>query len=56
VLAALPFIIAGLLQLISPGYLAPMFESDTGRSLMVFQLIFMVLGYAIINRMIAIKV
>ncbi len=56
VLIALPIIIAMLLQLISPGYLAPMFESDTGRSLMVFQVIFMVLGYAIINRMIAIKV
>ncbi len=56
VLAVLPFIIAGLLQLINPGYLEPMFESDTGRSLMIFQVMFMVLGYVIVNRMISIKV
>ena len=55
VLIALPFIAFVLLNLVRPGYTAPLFESDTGLKMVYGTLVSMALGAFFIRRIIRIK-
>jgi tight adherence protein B len=55
VLIALPFIAFVLLNLLKPGYTAPLFETETGRKMVYGTLISMALGAFFIRRIIQIK-
>jgi tight adherence protein B len=55
ILLALPFIAFVLLNLVRPGYTAPLFESDTGRIMVYGTLVSMALGAYFIRRIIKIK-
>jgi tight adherence protein B len=55
ILLALPFIAFVLLNLIRPGYTAPLFETDTGRIMVYGTLVSMALGAYFIRRIIKIK-
>ena len=55
ILLALPFIAFVLLNLIRPGYTAPLFESETGRIMVYGTLVSMALGAFFIRRIITIK-
>ena len=55
ILLALPFIAFVLLNLIRPGYTAPLFESETGRIMVYLTLVSMALGAFFIRRIITIK-
>jgi len=52
IIGALPFIVAGLVSLVSPGYLAPLFESTLGHIWLGVGAFLMFLGGFIMNRMI----
>lgn len=56
VLVALPFIVAAAISIISPGYLNVLFETDFGLMLVGIQLIFMALGYWVVQKMIHFRV
>lgn len=45
ILGLLPFILGGVLFLVSPGYLAPLFHDPTGRKMLVYGLILMGFGF-----------
>jgi tight adherence protein B len=55
VLIALPFIAFVMLNLVRPGYTAPLFESDTGQKMVYGTLVSMALGAFFIRRIIRIK-
>jgi tight adherence protein B len=55
-LAAMPFLVMGLLQFLSPGYFAPLFSTWPGRILLFLCLGCIGLGYLVIRRMVEIKV
>lgn len=55
ILLALPFIAFVLLNLIRPGYTAPLFETETGRIMVYGTLVSMALGAFFIRRIITIK-
>jgi tight adherence protein B len=55
VLIAMPFIAFVLLNLVRPGYTAPLFESDTGLKMVYGTLVSMALGAFFIRRIIRIK-
>jgi tight adherence protein B len=55
ILLALPFIAFVLLNLVRPGYTAPLFESETGRIMVYGTLVSMALGSFFIRRIITIK-
>ena len=55
VLIAMPFIAFVLLNLIKPGYTAPLFETPTGHKLIYFTLGSMTLGALIIRKIIQVK-
>ncbi len=55
ILLALPFIAFVLLNLVRPGYTAPLFESETGRIMVYGTLVSMALGAFFIRRIITIK-
>jgi tight adherence protein B len=55
VLIALPFIAFVMLNLVRPGYTAPLFESDTGIKMIYGTLVSMALGAFFIRRIIRIK-
>jgi tight adherence protein B len=52
ILVAMPFILFVLLNLIRPGYSAPMFESETGRKVVYGILVSMAIGILIIRRIV----
>jgi len=52
IIGALPFIVGGLVTLVSPGYLAPLFESTLGHIWLGVGAFLMFLGGYIMNRMI----
>jgi tight adherence protein B len=56
VLIVLPFVVAGLLQLVNPEYFPTMLESDMGQNMIMIQIILMGIGYYIINRMVSFRV
>jgi len=55
VLLALPFVAFILMNIVRPGYTAPLFESDTGHHLVYATLISMALGTFFIRRIIEVK-
>lgn len=52
VLIALPFLVAGLISLVSPTYLAPLITNPLGRVILAIQLLLIVIGYLIMRRMV----
>lgn len=56
VLVMLPFFVALVLAIVSPGYLDVLFTTTVGHIMIMVQLILMALGYAIIRRMINFRV
>lgn len=56
ILIALPFVVAGLLQVVNPGYLGVMLESSMGRTIILVQIGLMCVGYWIMNRMVSFRV
>ena len=55
VLIAMPFVAFILLNLVRPGYTAPLFESDTGHKLIYGTLFSMTLGTIVIRRIVQVK-
>jgi tight adherence protein B len=55
VLLALPFVAFVLLNLLRPGYTAPLFESDTGHKMIYITLTSMALGTIVIRKIIEVK-
>lgn len=55
-IASMPFVVMGLLQVLSPGYFAPLFETWPGRIILFLCLGCIGLGYSVIRRMVEIKV
>lgn len=55
-IAAMPFVVMGLLQVLSPGYFAPLFETWPGRIILFLCLGCIALGYSVIRKMVEIKV
>lgn len=56
ILIALPFIISGVLYLLNPDYMATLFTTDAGKTLIQAALVSMAFGAIAIRRMIKIKV
>jgi len=56
ILILLPIAVAGLLQIFNPEYLPVMLENSTGRSLIMGQVVLMVCGYLVIQRMINFRI
>lgn len=56
VLIALPFIVAGALTILNPGYLATLFDSELGLAIIGMQLLLMATGYAVVQKMVDIRV
>lgn len=56
VLIVLPFVVAGMLQLVNPEYFPVLLESDIGQTLIVCQIVLMAIGYFIINRMVSFRI
>ena len=56
VLAALPLGLAGILSLINPGYLAPLFEDPIGQIAIVGALVMEFIGFLVIQRIVDIEI
>jgi tight adherence protein B len=56
IITGLPFALAGILTLISPGYITPMFHSIIGIGMLILALIMMGIGYSIVRKIAAIEV
>jgi len=56
VLVFLPFLVAGMLQIVNPSYFPVMLESDTGQNIVIVQIVLMAIGYYITNRMVSFRV
>ena len=56
ILMALPFVVAGLIQLGNPGYLSILFDYRLGQMIIAAQIVLMVIGYMIMRRMINFRV
>ena len=56
VLVFLPFLIAGMLQIVNPNYFPVMLESQAGQNVIIVQLVLMAIGYYITNRMVSFRV
>jgi tight adherence protein B len=54
-LVALPFLTAGALGLLNPGYLAPLFQTSAGRVLLAIMLSLMTVGTLILKKIVTIK-
>jgi tight adherence protein B len=55
ILIALPFVSFILLNIVRPGYTAPLFETETGRKMIYGTIVSMALGTIFIRRIIQIK-
>jgi tight adherence protein B len=55
-LIALPFVAAGALSLVRPGYMQPLWQTGTGEALTVGALVSMGIGTLILRRIVAVKV
>jgi tight adherence protein B len=56
IITALPFALAGILTVVSPTYITPMFKEPLGWGFLILALIMMSIGYALIRRIAAIEV
>lgn len=56
VLIALPFIVAGALTIVNPTYLAVLFENEVGLIIIGLQIMFMVIGYYVVHKMVNFRV
>jgi tight adherence protein B len=56
VLFALPFFIAGVLQLLNPEYFLVLLENSSGRIIVMVQLVLMIIGYMVMNRMVNFRI
>jgi tight adherence protein B len=56
IITALPFALTGILTLVSPSYITPLFKEPLGWFLIALALIMMAIGYAVIRRISTIEV
>lgn len=56
VLIALPFVVAGALTITNPTYLATLFDSELGLVIIGIQLLLMATGFAVVQKMVDIRV
>jgi len=56
IITALPFALTGILTLVSPSYITPLFKEPLGGFLIALALIMMAIGYAVIRRISTIEV
>lgn len=56
VLIGLPFIVAGAISITNPGYLLVLFEHPMGRVIILIQMIFMLVGYLVMRKMINFRI
>jgi len=56
VLIALPFFVAGVLSITNPTYLTILFENELGLIVIGLQILFMVIGYYVIHKMVNFRV
>lgn len=56
VLIALPFVVGGAIMVLNPAYLATLFENEIGLTVIGGQILLMVIGYAIIQKMVNVRV
>ncbi len=56
VLTALPFVMAGVMFLLNPGYIAPLWTTPTGQQMLAVVLGLMLFGYAWMSQVVKIKV
>src|SRR6202011_1216922 len=56
IITALPFGLTGVLTLISPSYITPMFKEPLGWAMLALALMMMGIGYAIIRKIASIEV
>ncbi|UOW00022.1 type II secretion system F family protein [Agrococcus sp. SCSIO52902] len=55
ILVALPFVVGGVIMLISPGYIAPLFQTPLGIALLVVGVVLMVIGSVWLHKIVEIK-
>jgi tight adherence protein B len=55
ILICLPFAVAILISLVSPGYLDPLFHSGTGEFLIVLGLVMMTIGSLFLRKITSLK-
>lgn len=51
ILTALPFVVGGIILVLRPGYMAPLYETAPGRSMLVFAGVLMLTGIVLIRRL-----
>lgn len=56
VLVGLPFFVAGAIAITNPSYLATLFDSELGLTIIGIQLLMMVTGFAVVQKMVDIRV
>ena len=56
IITALPFALVGILTVVSPGYIVPLFKEPLGWFLITLSLVMMAIGYAVIRRIASIEV
>lgn len=56
IVGLLPLMLATALELLSPGYLEPLFTSDMGRMLLVLAVVLEIVGIVLINKMTEVKI
>jgi tight adherence protein B len=56
VVTALPLVLLGIITLINPNYMSPLYHTSTGRFLLVTAAFFVVMGSVVIGRIVNIKV
>jgi tight adherence protein B len=56
VLVAMPFAVAGMLTLVNPGYMRPLYTTGAGHTLILLALVMMSIGSFILKRLVAFKV
>lgn len=56
VLFGLPFFIAGVLQLVSPGYFRILLDSPSGQTIVLIQLLLMLIGYFVMTKMVNFRI
>jgi tight adherence protein B len=56
VLIGLPFFVAGVLSITNPTYLTVLFENELGLIVIALQIMFMVVGYYVIHKMVNFRV
>ena len=55
ILVSLPFIIAGAVSLLSPGYMEPLFDTTAGHVLIVVMIVMTVIGALFLKKIVTIK-